>query len=222
MYQILHEKYYKLYDVTCDGFIDYFYSIEELIKFIARGYHEYSYVDDNLNWHKEYSNFLIEQCTCDINELFKSSWGQYYRRYVLYDNYDRIINIHDFSDDAFKLWQVWVKSGEITSYTASNFWWRWQHTRCKKHKYAYLMRMNNSYRYRHDPVPRLRKWRGGPSQHSPHTAKIMRMYANPEYKEFNRGSHKIIPQWWDDRWRDPQRSWKEQSKAKHQWQRGKV
>ena len=82
--------------------------------------------------------------------------------------------------------------------------------------------MDFNYRYRKDPVPHTRKWRGGPSQSPPHTAKIMRMYANPDYKYFNRGSTKEIRQWWDDHYRRTQRSWKEQSKARHQWQRGKI
>lgn len=38
MYQVLHEEFYKLYDASVDKIIDYFYSKDELIKFIARWY----------------------------------------------------------------------------------------------------------------------------------------------------------------------------------------
>lgn len=77
----------------------------------------------------------------------------------------------------------------------------------------------HSYEYRKDPVPHIHKFRGGPNWSPPHTRKITRIYKNPEYKQFNRGTLKEIPQWWDDRSRDVQRSWKEQSKVRHQWER---
>ena len=202
MYQISHEEFYKLYDASVDKIINYFYSKNELIKFIASWYYTEEWVDDFLKHHKSLSNSFIEQCTCDMNELFKSSWDQYYRCYILYDNFDRIINVHDFESDALKLYQNWEAEGKTNT--------------------EVLRRIDSNYRYRKDPVPHIRKWRGGPRQSPPHTAKIMRMYANPDYKYFNRGSTKEIRQWWDDHHRRTQRSWKEQSKARHQWQRGKI
>ena len=42
------------------------------------------------------------------------------------------------------------------------------------------------------------------------------MYANPEYKDFNRGSRKDYPiGWWDDWYRSRERNWK--SQRRHQW-----
>ena len=202
MYQISHEEFYKLYDASVDKIINYFYSKNELIKFIASWYYTEKWTDDFLKHHKSLSNSFIEQCTCDMNELFKSSWDQHYRCYILYDNFDRIINVHDFESDALKLYQNWEAEGKTNT--------------------EVLRRIDSNYRYRKDPVPHIRKWRGGPRQSPPHTAKIMRMYANPDYKYFNRGSTKEIRQWWDDHYRRTQRSWKEQSKARHQWQRGKI
>ena len=202
MYQISHEEFYKLYDASVDKIINYFYSKNELIKFIASWYYTEEWVDDFLKHHKSLSNSFIEQCTCDMNELFKSSWDQHYRCYILYDNFDRIINVHDFESDALKLYQNWEAEGKTNT--------------------EVLRRIDSNYRYRKDPVPHIRKWRGGPRQSPPHTAKIMRMYANPDYKYFNRGSTKEISQWRDDHYRRTQRSWKEQSKARHQWQRGKI
>ena len=222
MYQVPHEEFYKLYDASVDKIIDYFYSKDELIKFIARWYRTGEWVDDFFRYHKSVSNSFIEQCTCDVNELFKNNWDQYYRCYILYDNFNRIINVHDFESDALKLYQNWEAEGKTNTYSWSSFTWRWRRRRSKSRKYEFLRKMDSNYRYRKDPVPHTRKWRGGPSQSPPHTAKIMRMYANPDYKYFNRGSTKEIPQWWDDRYRRTQKSWKEQSKARHQWQRGKV
>ena len=38
MYQVPHEKFYKLYDASVDKIINYFYSKNELIRFIATWY----------------------------------------------------------------------------------------------------------------------------------------------------------------------------------------
>ena len=219
MYSISHIEFYKLYDASVDKIINYFYSKDELIKFIARWYRTNEWVD---GYHKNISNSFIEHCTCNINELFKNNENQYYRCYILYDNFDRIINIHDFESDALKLYQNWEAEGKTNTYSWFSLAWRWRRYRLKPSKYEFLRKMDSNYRYRKDPVPHTRKQRGGSSQSPPHTAKIMRMYANPDYKYFNRGSAKEIPQWWDDRHREIQKSWKEQSKARHQWQRKKV
>lgn len=72
--------------------------------------------------------------------------------------------------------------------------------------------------YRYDPVAGIHKgWRGGSYCRNRKTARIRRQYAIPEYKEFNRGSTKGLPRWWDDNYREVQRCWKEQRKTRHQW-----
>lgn len=212
MYSTLCKEYYKIYDVSVDEFTDYFYSEEELIKFIARWYHyTYEWVGDTSRI-SALCNDFINLFTCDEKELYQNN-----KRYILYDNYDRIININDFVSKAFNFYLMLEKNGKASSY-CFDFWWRWKRVHQKTH-YAsskYLQKANN-YRFRKDPVPYTRKMRGGPRQSPPHTAKIMRMYANPEYKDFNRGSPHGIPSWWDDRYREVQKSWKEQTKAKRQW-----
>ena len=135
MYQVPHEEFYKLYDASVDKIIDYFYSKDELIKFIARWYRTGEWVDDFFRYHKSVSNSFIEQCTCDVNELFKSNWDQYYRCYILYDNFDRIINVHDFESDALKLYQNWEAEGKTNTYSWSSFTWRWRRRRSKSRKY---------------------------------------------------------------------------------------
>lgn len=75
-------------------------------------------------------------------------------------------------------------------------------------------------KYRQEPVPYTSKHRGGSWWRKPRTKHIFLIYDDPEHKEFNRGTKKIVPSYWDDKIRRPQRSWKEQSKARHQWQRG--
>lgn len=79
---------------------------------------------------------------------------------------------------------------------------------------------NQTYKgtFRRTPVEGIRKWRGGPSVRPRHIKQIKALYANPEYREFNRGSHKEVPNgWWDDCHRCKEKNWKSQSKRKHQW-----
>ena len=213
MYKISNEYFYKLYDAEYNEITDYFYSDDEIINFIARWFH-----DDF--WGITYNSFL-EQCTCDIKDLFKQG-DCYYRRYMFYDNYNRIINARDFKEKAFDLYKKWKVDGSSLKkcYWENIHWkYRYKFKIHNKKKYEYLSKRKTMFEYRKDPVPFVHKWRGGSSQSGPGTARIIRMFANPDYKEFNRGSRHGIPQWWDDRSRCVQRSWKEQSKAKHQWER---
>jgi hypothetical protein len=86
----------------------------------------------------------------------------------------------------------------------------------------YDFNMRHPPKYRQEPVPYTKKrYRGGPDYHAPKTFHIFRMFADPEQRPFCRGTTKMIPSWWDDSYRHNQRSWKEQSKSRHQWQRGK-
>lgn len=224
MYQIPHEHFYKLYDVTSDEFIDYFYSDDELIKFIARWFKDEVWIETFFNHRqKKKHNSFIEKCTCDVNDLVEIGEGLYYKTYILFDNFGRIINIHDFKSDALKLYEKWKADGTIEKYIWANIKWRSKY-RYKIHnlkKYTFLNKMASNFEYRKDPVPHTRKSRGGSWWRSPHTIQIKRMYANPEYKDFNRGSCRKIPSWWDEKDRCVQKSWKTQSKARHQWEKRK-
>lgn len=74
--------------------------------------------------------------------------------------------------------------------------------------------------FRETSVPHTGKHRGGPSIRPRKIKHIVAIYKNPEYKEFNRGSHKELPDgWWDDWTRSVERNWKSQRKVRHQWQR---
>lgn len=204
MYKVHIVEYYKIYDAKFNEFVDYFYSKEELVKFISKWY----YKIDN-----EIKNSFINKCTCIENELISFP---NYRRYMIFDNYDRIINIKDFEQDS---WDFFQKNGEQFIFY-NEFLWKRQIKRRRATKKKFF----HTYEYRKDPVPHTRKIRGGSWWSPPHTAGIIRMYKNPEYKGFNRGSWHGIPSWWDDRSRRVQKSWKDQTKNKHQWEKnlGKI
>lgn len=215
MYQVPHEEFYKLYDASVDDIIDYFYSEEELIAFIAKWYHHDFWLDDSYNSCHGYKNNFISQCTCDIKELKN-------KPFILFDNFDRIINIHDFEKDALSLYHSLEAEHKNNLYNLSNYLWMRRRKNIRKHKnfkYKNISKERSNYIYRQTPVPYTRKIRGGSHWSGPHTVKLFRMYATPEYKRFNRGSKKEIPSWWDDRTRTVQKSWKEQSKVKHQWEK---
>lgn len=209
MYEIPHVEYYKLYDASIDENVDYFYSREELVKFISKWYRLSSDTEE------EVINSFIRQCVCNKNELFQIDIYGYYKIYILYDNYNRIINVHDFEDSALKLFHL---GGKLATWSAFDLY-IWRNRIKVSRKYNQWKKTNHKYEYRKDPVPHTRKIRGGPWWSPPHTSQIIKMYANPKYKKFNRGSKKDIPIWWDDRHRRVQKSWKEQSKVRHQWEK---
>ena len=217
MYPVTNVQYYKLYDREANEIIDYFYSDEELIKFLAKWYVSSSYMDDALDWYPKWSNRFIHLCTCDVNELDATNCSWNYRRYILFDNLDRIINVQNFAQAAFELFKSWDESTRLHNQT-DLMWWRHRRGRSK---YAVWRKFRDNYIYRQTPVPHTAKrWRGGSYSRGPRTAHIIRMYANPDYKYFNRGEKNLVPIYWDDKDRCVQRTWKEQSKARHQWQRG--
>lgn len=120
-----------------------------------------------------------------------------------FDGYGRNINGHAYKEDAWTYYCQYIRGKDALDKRDSSYW-----------------RKNKKYKgiFRKTPVEGIHKWRGGPSVRPPRNKHLKAMYANPEYKEFNRGNHKEIPYgWWDDRPRGKEKSWKSQSKKRHQW-----
>lgn len=218
MYQVYNIEYYKIYDAKNDDFIFYAYSKDELIDFIVHCYgcsdnYNYWFIPKNYPY---FCNIFILNCTTDLKKLNNPY------RYIIYDNFNRIINVQDFEKEASKLFNIYKGQNE-GNYLNGRWGYYFLNTVNKKRKkYNKYHNYSDNYEYRKDPVPYTHKYRGGPYQRGPRTAKIVRMYKNPEYKEFNRGSVTMIPTWWDDKRRTVQRSWKSQSKFRHQWEKNSV
>ena len=230
MYSVNNIEYYKIYDAKGDKIIKYLYSKDELVDFIAHCfnitdffYNEgriYSYIPNINPISGEYYcsrliNCFISNCTTVLKELNNPY------RYIIYDNYNRVINIHNFEQEALKRFNF------LRNNKKEDFPWNFgtrflDNISKKKKKYNKYHNYSDNYEYRKDPVPYTHKYRGGPYQRGPRTAKIVRMYGNPEYKRFNRGSVTMVPTWWDDRCRTVQRSWKSQFKFRHQWEKNSV
>lgn len=137
----------------------------------------------------ELINSIFESYACNINEEGK--------KYQIFDGMDRCINPRIYEREARKLYlEVYKKKQQKQEYR------RWIRKYCGE--------------FRREPVEGIHKWRGGPSCRGRKVTHLKKMYANPEYKEFNRGSRDEVPDWWDDcKFRCRQRSWK--SHRKHQW-----
>lgn len=145
-------------------------------------------------WDDGLVNNILDDFGCNINEIGKS--------YQIFDGMDRCINPKIYEREAYDLYLKYYKNA--------------------KPKYKPWSVKDKTYRgeFRRKPVENLIRRRGGPSCRCRKTARIRRMYANPEYKEFNRGSAREIPIWWDDqKFRCRQKSWK--SHRKHQWKEKK-
>ena len=137
----------------------------------------------------ELINSIFESYACNINEEGK--------KYQIFDGMDRCINPRIYEREARKLYlEVYKKKQQKQEYR------KW----VRKYRGE----------FRREPVEGIHKWRGGPSYSGRKVTHIKKMYANPEYKGFNRGSRDEVPDWWDDcKPRCRQRSWK--SHRKHQW-----
>lgn len=158
----------------------------DLINFIARNFRRCW--DCFFEPTNHYHNPILDSFACNANEIDKE--------YQIFDGYGRCINPKIYEKEALKLYFSKYKDKD------KKFYWR------KKYK--------NTVRFRYDPIPYSRKRRGGPRVKSRRIKHLKAMYANPEYKGFNRGSSKDCPLgWWDDWCRHTERNWK--SQRQHQW-----
>lgn len=120
-----------------------------------------------------------------------------------FDGYGREITAYAYKKDAWTYYCQYIRGKEDVGKKDYSYW-----------------RRNQVYKgtFRRTPVEGISKWRGGPSVRPRRIKSLAAMYANPEYKEFNRGSKKDLPSgWWDDWHRCKEKNWKSQSKRRHQW-----
>lgn len=168
----------------------------DLIHMIAKNYRPswgFWDWDDSHNLHcGHWANSILNSFACNVNEADK--------QYQIFDGYGRCINPKIYEREAFQLFLSKYKD--------------------KKQKYYWSKYNNYKYIYRYDPIRYTGKRSGGPSVRPRRIMPAKRMYANPEYKEFNRGSHKDLPDgWWDDWYRHREKNWKKH--RKHQWKEKK-
>lgn len=188
-----------MYNVYNKSEIYYFWNIDtqqkylignekELVHWLAKQYRPDVWCGSELH------NDTLDSFACHENDL------KYGKHCQILDGFDRCINPKIYEREARLLYLNYYKHKMVRS---DYFYWR---------------KNNVNYVFRYDPVPRTYKRKGGPCVRPRRIKSLKQMYANPEYKEFNRGSHKDVPDgWWDDWYRCNQKSWKKQSKRRHQW-----
>lgn len=183
---------------------EYFIGNEkDLITFIAKAYRR-TWVFDT-----QEANIYLDDFYCNNNEALSVSsftWGycNYYstKRYTFYDGENRTINPKDYEYEAHKLYiEKYKKENKLDRYSYG--WWRNNQTIYKG-------------TFRRTPVEGIHNYNKGRHVKPRRIKTLQLMYDNPEFKEFNRGSHKDVPDgWWDDWYRHTERNWKSQRKT--QW-----
>lgn len=222
MYNIENPFCIKIWDITRQSYMTIFDNKQDFVRFLSSYFHRQWHTNANdMSYIVDIRNSFMDKCVCCQNEVSAERYIQ------VFDAYNRTINVRDFWDEAYEYrdlkmgfcpaevynYEIWAKRIE---------WQRRYSLRYKRSKSIRRIqeKQKKNLRFRIDPVPMTGK------NHKyryfcrlPRTKQIKTILADSEMKPFNRGKLKEIPKWWDDCRRDYQRSWKEQSKARHQWQR---
>lgn len=202
MYNIYNKsESYFMWDAVKEK--EYFIGNEkDLITLLANGYRR------NYNLYSPcFSNPYFDEFYCNDKELdvmnhiiFDIYEG---KRYRFYDGLGRIINPKNYEYEAKKIFDNRRSHKKMDNY--EKYSWR---------KFNHM----KSYRgeFRRTPVEGIHNYNRGRSVKPRRLKQLYNMYSNPDFKEFNRGSHKDVPDgWWDDWYRHTERNWKSQRKT--QW-----
>lgn len=223
MYNIENPFRIKIWDTTRQSYMTIFENRQDFIGFLSSYFMDNDTLDaNNKSYITDIRNSFMDKCVCCQNEVSAERYIQ------VFDAYNRTINVRDFWDEAYEYRDLRMGfcPAEIYNYEIWAKRIEWQRRYNLKYKRSKGIRriqekQKKNLRFRIDPVPmtgKHRKFRY--FCRLPNTKQIKTILADPEMKPFNRGKLKEISKWWDDCRRDYQRSWKEQSKARHQWQRG--
>lgn len=170
------------------------------------------YVAGYFGWRKEYRIYevgderaLIKYLAESYEDISYLMGFSYYRNDAYdkeyFDGYGRKINPRAYEEDAWSFYAEYIANKD------------------KNKKFHYVENKVYQGVFRETPVPYTgKKYRGGPSIRPRKIKHIAKLYSDPEYKKFNRGSRSRYPDgWWDDWDRCVERNWKSQSKRRHQW-----
>ena len=160
-----------------DNKIYYIGKKEDLLRFIARKFKTYHYLDSS-----RWSNEIFEDLNMNFNDskalstydFENSKYNYYIIRYLFYDGEKRIIDIRNFYEEIIKNFKELSEYNEIFEIL-------------KRHKEKYKKKQHrkhhsgNAFKGR---MPKIRR------------TKVLNN--NPEMKEFVRQRDKEFPDWWDD------------------------
>lgn len=208
-------KFYKLYDLSKGCYIKTFETKNDMIRFLA--YHQrlnewYGNYRKGLEGQLGYYNHYLDNINLTFNDTIRvydgpSEFKYFIRPYVFIDPDDRIIDPREYID-------------EIINFYKAN-----QSIKREYNAYYYYKYVKCLPEFREGPVPGTgkRHQHRGSYYRIPKTIRDKRTNCIEEHKEFIRGkrSNKHLPDPWDEYTRSDRRSksWKDQSKKKHQWEK---
>lgn len=209
-----------LYSIRDGAWVNSFNTEEQLLEYFVRNYQTFfgKNNDVNLTWNDTRVSFNLhtnEECLV-------------LRNYVLMDSYNRIINPEIYREKVDTLIDGLPENDleQMRRYERMglmHMWRRWNKERHVHHDELnhgdVLMTCDTNYRFRQDPVPGLgrNRWHFRCWYRLPRTTAEFRDMVDPENAPYIRRRRKQLPTAYDDIPKCVQRSWKEQSKKRHQW-----
>jgi hypothetical protein len=195
--------FYYLYLITSNGLIlkETFSSYNDLIYFLAsnqRG--EKEIFDKKLCYNNVYLdeiNLTLNDCYSSINNNGEKVY--YIRPYVFFNQDLSIVDTRSFYNDIIKAKE------ELSN---------------KRYYNSYLEKRYKGHIFRQNPVPYTGKRRANSCRNVKY-GRIIRDLRNPENKDFIRKKryYDILEPYFDLPYKKETKSWKEQTKRRHQWEK---
>jgi hypothetical protein len=165
---------------------------------------KHQYKIQKFNNEKELIAFLAEGFKGSFYDsiLFCDKYFNNRLNYEYWDGHGRRITPQVYRNEAWDYFIKYLKNKPSYINKKRSYW-------VKKRIYKGM--------FRREPVEGIHKSRGWKDE-SPHNHKkaLLAMYANPEYKKYNRGSHKEVEEW---NYTTVEKNWKTQRKVRHQWEK---
>lgn len=200
-----NKYFYYLYEITSYGMQlqQTFNNYNELITFLAHyQIREKENIDNKLIYNNCYLdgiNLTLNDCSNYIN--CKGEKISYIRPYVFFNEDLAIVDTREFYEDVIKMKEFLSKR----KFSGYNFYWD---------------EIYKNHIFRQTPVPFTGKRRGGSCRNVKY-GRIIRDLKNPENKEFIRKKryYDILEPYFDLPYKKETKSWKEQTKRRHQWEK---
>ena len=206
-----------LYDICKDICIRKFKDLNEVIDYLAK------FKSGRLHWwdRKVKDNIsYLDEINLNGNDLNNScvliegniEWCKTMRPYMFVDNNNRIIDMRIYREEINKRADDILKEYHSKEEKEQNL---------KRGEFLIRWRGGQPFRFRIDPVPGTGNFGHGSCYRHPKTTQEIRNNASDQYENYTRGKRRNLPTTYDDIYRSngSSKSWKNQGKHRHQWQK---
>lgn len=176
-----------------------FKNFYELIRFLAFSQNGEKYIKDKKIC---YNNKYLDKLNLNFNDVFNfidfnGDMYQIIRPYVFFDSNFKIIDIRYFYEDIIK-----------------------EREQILKERKNYYQRKYQHITFRQDPIPYTGKYRGF-SYRNVKYKRLIKDFKNPENKKYVRKKkyYDILEPYFDFPYQNISKSWKDQTKNRHQWEK---